>query len=131
MIDVPKAPKPRPERTSTREERDELAISRVARSSRLTRDLLVRLERRRMSGELDSEVWDDITAMLDQFIPGSSARTTPPVPVPVGASQPASATTLPDIIQALDRLLAGLETGQTCGTFQSAPQMGHGCSSSG
>jgi hypothetical protein len=65
MIDVPKAPKPRPERTSTREERDELAISRVARSSRLTRDLLVRLERRRMSGELDSEVWDDITAMLD------------------------------------------------------------------
>ncbi len=33
MIDVPRAPKPRPERTPTQEERDESAISRVARSS--------------------------------------------------------------------------------------------------
>ncbi len=50
--------------------------------------------------------------MLDQFIPGSSARTTPPVPPLLGASQPASATMLPEIIQALDRLSAGLETGR-------------------
>ena len=73
---------------------------------------MVRLERRRLAGELDSEVWEDITAMLDHFIPGSSARTTPPVPTPLGASQPASATTLPEVIQALDRLSAGLETGR-------------------
>ncbi|GAA4410976.1 hypothetical protein GCM10023168_31270 [Fodinibacter luteus] len=112
MIDVPKAPKPRPERTSTREERDESAINRVARSSRLTRDLLVRLERRRLAGELDSEVWDDITAMLDKFIPGSSARPTPSLQPPLGGSQPASANTLPEIVQALDRLSAGLETGR-------------------
>jgi hypothetical protein len=112
MIDVAKSPKPRPERTSTREERDESAISRVARSSRLTRDLLVRLERRRLAGELDSEVWDDITAMLDRFIPGPSPRATPPLPATPAPSQPASATTLPEIIQALDRLSAGLETGR-------------------
>ena len=112
MVDVPKAPKPRPERTPTREARDESAISRVARSSRLSRDLLVRLERRRRAGELDSEVWDDITAMLDQFIPGPSPRGAPPVPRPPAASQPASATTLPEIIEALHRLSAGLETGR-------------------
>ena len=73
---------------------------------------LGRLERRRLAGELDSEVWDDITAMLDQFIPGHSPRPTPPVPAPPAASQPASATTLPELIQALDRLSAGLETGR-------------------
>ena len=78
MIDVPKAPKPRPERTPTQEERDQSAISRVARSSRLSRDLLVRLRSRRQRGELDSEVWDDITAMLDHFVPGHSPRTAPP-----------------------------------------------------
>ena len=112
MIDVPKAPKPRPERTPTQEERDESAISRVARSSRLSRDLLVRLRIRRQRGELDSEVWDDITAMLDQFIPGHSPRATLPVALPPAAAQPASATLLPEIIQALDRLSAGLETGR-------------------
>ena len=112
MIDVPKAPKPRPERTPTQEERDESAISRVARSSRLSRDLLVRLRSRRQRGELDSEVWDDVTAMLDQFVPGYSPRTTPAGAGPPAAAQPASATTLPELIQALDRLSAGLETGR-------------------
>jgi hypothetical protein len=112
MIDVPKAPKPRPERTPTQEERDQSAISRVVRSSRLSRDLLVRLRSRRQRGELDSEVWDDITAMLDHFIPGHSPRTAPPLARPPVASQPASATRLPDLIQALDRLSAGLETGR-------------------
>ena len=111
MIDVPKAPKPRPERTPTREERDESAISRVARSSRLTRELLVRLERRRRAGELDREVWADVTAMLDQFIPGPSPRATPPA-APPAAEQPASATTVPEIIRAMERLSAGLETGR-------------------
>lgn len=84
----------------------------MARSSRLSRELLVRLERRWRAGELDSEVWDDVTAMLDQFIPGHSPRAAPPVPRPPATPQPASATTLPDIIQALDRLSAGLETGR-------------------
>lgn len=112
MIDVPKAPKPRPERTPTREEKDESAIARVARSSRLSRDLLVRLQNRRQSGELVSEVWYDITAMLDQFVPGYSARLVPPVPRPPDASTPAAATTLPELIQAIDRLSAGLETGR-------------------
>ena len=112
MIDVPKAPKPRPERTPTQEERDESAISRVARSSRLSRDLLVRLRSRRQRGELASEVWDDITAMLDQFVPGYSPRLAPPAPRPPAASTPASATTLPELIQAIDRLSAGLETGR-------------------
>ncbi len=112
MIDVPKAPKPRPERTPTREERDESAISRVARSSRLSRELLVRLERRRQAGELDSEVWDDVTAMLEQINVGLSTRATPRAVRPPAAGQPASATTLPEIIQALDRLSAGLETGR-------------------
>lgn len=111
MIDVPKAPKPRPERTSTREERDELAISRVSRSSGLCRDLLVRLRKRRLRGELDSEVWDDITRMLDQFIPGYLPRT-PPAPPTSAASRPASPTMLPDLIQAIDRLSSGLETGR-------------------
>src|SRR6476620_6829824 len=96
MIDVPRAPKPRPERTPTQEERDQSAISRVARSSRLSRDLLDRLRVRRQRGELDSEVWDDITAMLDQFIPGYSPRLAPPAPRPLAASKPASATTLPE-----------------------------------
>ena len=50
--------------------------------------------------------------MLDQFIPGSSARATPPAPRPPAASQPASETTLPEVIHALDRLSAGLETGR-------------------
>jgi hypothetical protein len=112
MIDIPRTPKPRPEHTPTREERDESAISRVARSSRLTQELLVRLECRWRAGELDSEVWDDVTAMLDQFTPGQSRRATPPSAPPPAAGQPASATTLPEIIQALDRLSAGLETGR-------------------
>ena len=112
MIDVPKAPKPRPERTPTQEERDQSAISRVVRSSRLSRDLLVRLRSRRQRGELDSEVWDDITAMLDQFVPGYSPRLSPPTPRPTAPSTPASATTLPELIQAIDRLSAGLETGR-------------------
>ena len=114
MIDVPRTPKPRPERTPTQEERDESAISRVARSSRLSRDLLVRLRIRRQRGELGSEVWDDITAMLDQFIPGHSPRTTPRAPTPTtpAASQPVSATTLPELIQAIERLSSGLETGR-------------------
>ena len=112
MIDVPKAPKPRPERTPTQEERDQSAISRVARSSRLSRDLLLRLQSRRQRGELDSEVWDDITTMLDQFVPGYSPRLAPPAPIPMAASAPASATTLPELIQAIDRLSAGLETGR-------------------
>lgn len=112
MIDVPKAPKPRPERTPTQEERDQSAISRVARSSRLSRDLLVRLRSRRQRGELDSEVWDDVTAMLDQFVPGYSPRLAPPAPRPMSGSKPASATTLPELIQAIDRLSAGLETGR-------------------
>ena len=86
MIDVPKAPKPRPERTPTQEERDQSAISRVARSSRLSRDLLVRLRSRRQRGELDSEVWDDVTAMLDQFVPGYSPRLAPPAPRPMSGS---------------------------------------------
>lgn len=111
MIDVPRAPKPRPERAPTQEELDQSAISRVARSSRLSRDLLVRLRIRRQRGELDSEVWDDITAMLDQFVPGYSQRLAPPGRPPA-TSTPASATTLPEIIQALDRLSAGLETGR-------------------
>ena len=112
MIDVPRATKPRRERTPTREERDESAISRVARSSRLSRDLLARLRIRRQRGELDSEVWDDITRMLDQFIPGYSPRTTPPAPPTPAASRPASALTLPDLLQAIDRLSSGLETGR-------------------
>ena len=66
---------------------------------------------RRHRGELDSEVWDDTTAMLDHFIPGYSPTATP-VPPPLGASNPASATTLPELIQAIDRLSAGLETGR-------------------
>jgi hypothetical protein len=84
----------------------------VARSSRLSRDLLVRLRSRRQSGELDSEVWDDITAMLDQFVPGYSPRLAPPAPRPMAASKAASASTLPELIQAIDRLSAGLETGR-------------------
>ena len=112
MIDVPRAPKPRPERTPTREEKDESSIARVARSSRLSRDLLVRLQNRRQRGELASEVWEDITAMLDQFTPGYSPRLAPPVPRPPAASKPVSATTLPELIQAIDRLSAGLETGR-------------------
>lgn len=113
MIDVPKAPKPRPERTPTREERDESALSRVARSSRLTRDLLSRLERRRLAGELDSEVWGDVTAVLDQFIPNRPVRTTAPAPPsPAATLPPASAATLPELIQAVERLSAGLESGR-------------------
>ena len=64
MIDVPKAPKPRPVHVPTREERDESALSRVARSARLTRQLLDRLERRRLAGELDSEVWADMVRLF-------------------------------------------------------------------
>ncbi len=112
MIDVSKTPRPRPERPPTREERDESALSRVAPSSRLTRQLLARLERRRRAGELDSEVWDDVTAMLDHFIPIQSPRATPPAVRPRTAALSASATTLPEIIAALDRLSAGLETGR-------------------
>ena len=112
MIDVPRTPKPRPDRTPTQEERDESALSRVARSSRLSRDLLVRLRIRRQRGELDSEVWDDVTTMLDQFIPGRSPRTTPPGPAAPAAAPPASASTLAELIQAIDRLSAGLETGR-------------------
>ena len=88
-----------------------MAISRVSRSSGLCRDLLVRLRKRRLRGELDSEVWDDITRMLDQFIPGYSPRT-PPAPPTSAASRPASPTMLPDLIQAIDRLSSGLETGR-------------------
>jgi hypothetical protein len=73
---------------------------------------LVRLERRRQAGELDSEVWDDVTAMLEQVNVGLSTRATPPAAPPPAAGQPASATTLPEIIQALDRPSAGLETGR-------------------
>jgi hypothetical protein len=113
MIDVPKAPKPRPERTPTREERDESAIARVARSSRLSRDLLVRLQNRRQRGELASEVWDDVTSMLDQFIPNRSVRTTAPAsPSPAATLAPASAATLPELLQAVNRLAAGLESGR-------------------
>lgn len=112
MIDVPKTPKPRPAHTPTQEERDELAISRVARSSRLSQDLLIRLRNRRHRGELDSEVWDDVTAMLDQFIPGYARKVAPPVPIPPASPIPASATTLPELIQAIARLSAGLETGR-------------------
>ena len=112
MFDVPKAAKPRPARTPTREEKDESAISRIARSSRLSRDLLVRLQNRRQRGELASEVWDDITAMLDQFVPGYSPRLVRPAPRPPAASRPAAASTLSELTQALRRLSAGLESGR-------------------
>ena len=111
MIDVPRTPKPRPERTPTQQEREEAAVSRVVRSSRLTRDVLVRLRSRRSRGELDSEVWDDVSAMLDHFTSGYAPRATPTLAAPA-APEPASATTLPELIQALDRLSAGLETGR-------------------
>ena len=113
MIDVPKAPKPRPERTTTQ--------GGTGRIGDLPSGPFVAPDPGSLGsacgaggwrGELDSEVWDDITAMLDQFIPGYSPRATPPVPAPPAPSQPASATTLPEIIQALDRLSAGLETGR-------------------
>jgi hypothetical protein len=84
----------------------------VARSPRLSREFLVRLQSRRQRGELDSEVWDDITAMVDQFVPGYSPRLAPPAPRPPAASRPASAATLPELTQALDRLSAGLESGR-------------------
>ena len=112
MFDVPKAAKPRPARTPTREEKDESAISRIARSSRLSRDLLVRLQNRRQRGELASEVWDDITAMLDQFVPGYSPRLVWPAPRPPAASRPAAASTLSELTQALRRLSAGFESGR-------------------
>lgn len=111
MIDVPRTPKPRPKHVPTPQERDESAISRVALSSRLSRDLLVRLRGRRRRGELDSEVWDDVTAMLDHFTPGSAPRAMPAQPAPA-ASKPASAATLPELIEAVERLSTGLETGR-------------------
>ena len=114
MIDVPKAPKPRPVHVPTREERDESALSRVARSSRLTRQLLDRLERRRLAGELDSEVWADIRARLTQSVRNLPVSSTLPVrrePDPAPAP-PASSTTLPELIRAVDRLSTGLETGR-------------------
>ena len=113
MIDVPRAPKPRPVHVPTREERDESALSRVARSSRLTRQLLDRLERRRLAGELDSEVWADIRARL-----GQSVRNLPVATLPVrrepdrAPAPPASSATVPELIRAVDRLSAGLETGR-------------------
>jgi len=85
---------------------------RVARSPRLSREFLVRLQSRRQRGELDSEVWDDITAMLDHFVPGYSPRLALATPSPTAASTPASATALPELIQVIDRLSAGLETGR-------------------
>ena len=112
MIDVPRTPKPRPERTPTQEERDESAYLAVVRSSRLSRDVLVRLRSRRSRGELDSEVWDDVTAMLDHFIARLRAEGHCRRQLPTAAATPASATTLPELIQALDRLSAGLETGR-------------------
>ncbi|WP_377643706.1 hypothetical protein [Oryzobacter terrae] len=111
MIDVPRTPKPRPTHVPTQQERDESAVSRVARSSRLSRDLLVRLRGRRRRGELDSEVWDDVTAMLDHFTPGYAPRATPAPPAPA-PSKPASAATLPELIEAVERLSTGLETGR-------------------
>lgn len=113
MIEVAKTPKPRRDRVPTREERDDAAVARVARSSRLTRELLVRLAARRQRGELDSVVWEDVTAMLDQFNPGYSPRLhAQSAPSQRAAMAPASAGSLPDLIQAVDRLSAGLETGR-------------------
>lgn len=96
------------------EERDESAVSRVARSAGLSRQLLDRLERHRLAGELDSELWTDVRAMLAQLVPDLPGRPTWPLaPEPVSPpEQPASATTLPELIQAADRLSAGLETGR-------------------
>lgn len=113
MIDVPKAPKPRPVHVPTREERDESALSRVARSSRLTRQLLDRLERRRLAGELDSEVWADVRARLGQSVRNLPVTTLPVRRQPDPASAPpASSATLPELIRAVDRLSTGLETGR-------------------
>jgi hypothetical protein len=56
-------------------------------------------------------VWDDVTAMLDHFTPGYAPKATQ-VPANPAAPEPASATTLPELIQAIDRLSAGLETGR-------------------
>ncbi|WP_157622500.1 hypothetical protein [Nostocoides sp. Soil756] len=109
MIDIPRTPKPRP--APTQQERDESAIARVARSSRLSRDLLVRLRGRRRHGELDSEAWDDVTAMLDHFTPGYAPRVTQ-APAAPATSKPASAATLPELIEAVERLSSGLETGR-------------------
>ncbi len=50
--------------------------------------------------------------MLDQSIPGYAPGVTPLMPSPPATSTPASATTLPELSQATDRLSAGLETRQ-------------------
>jgi hypothetical protein len=111
MIDVARTPKPRPERSPTQQEREESAVSRVVRSWRLTRDVLVHLRSRRSRGELDSEVWDDVTAILDHFTPGCAPRAMA-APTAPAAPKPAAATTLPELIHALDRLSTGLESGR-------------------
>lgn len=114
MIDVAKAPKPRPVHAQTREERDESALSRVAGSARLTRQLLDRLERRRLAGELDSDVWADVRARLAQSVRNLPVSSTLPVrrePGPAPAP-PASSATVPELIRAVDRLSTGLETGR-------------------
>ena len=49
--------------------------------------------------------------MLDHFTPGYAPRATP-APTAPATPEPASAVTLPELIQALDRLSAGLETGR-------------------
>ena len=84
---------------------------RVGQRPRQDRDVLVRLRSRRSRGELDSEVWDDVTAMFDHFTPGYAPRAMP-APITPAAPKPASATTLPELIQALDRLSTGLEFGR-------------------